>query len=341
MILVYAANSRLSFPLQAATYLPLSLFFALAVLPNLAPPAFAQDSDAPSDEVIRINTDLITVPVIVTNRNGERVSGLAKTDFIVRDEGRPVELTHFVAGTDRVALAFLLDASGSTRDIIAQQRETALALLSRFGHMSRVAVLHFSNRPEVVVPFTDDTATAGAAFRFLPLSGRRTAIFDAALAAARQFRISGREPAERRIVILISDGLDTASTVAAADAVREANARDVSFYVIHLPLYAPRGERLAARPASKGFRELASQTGGRFFIVGDAQSSLDPRAKYDLDPVFKAIADDLNGQYVLGYYLSSPDRARQSRRVTVDLTPPNSRKLKVRTLREVYNLSDK
>ena len=341
MILVHAANYSPLSPLRASVYFSSLFLLVLTTSLPFAPQAFAQDSNISPDEVIRINTDLVTVPMVVTNGRGERVSGLMKNDFTVRDEGRMIDITYFGTGTDRVALAFLLDASGSTRDIIAQQRETALALLSRFGQTSRVAVLHFSSQSELVVPFTDDAAKAGSAFRLLPLPGQRTAIFDAALATAREFKINEHQPTERRIVILISDGLDTASTVTAADAIREANARNVSFYVIHLPLYTPRGGRLAARPTSKGFRELAAQTGGRFFTVGDAQSSLNPHAKYNLDPVFNAIADDLNGQYVIGYYLSSPDDARRSRRVDVALTSPRHRKLRVRALREGYRLNDR
>jgi VWFA-related protein len=341
MMLVHVANHSPSSPPRASSYFSYFLLLVLTTSLSFAPHIFAQDSNVPSDEIIRISTDLVTVPVVVTNGRGERVSGLMKDDFVVRDEGILMDVAHFGAGTDRVALAFLLDASGSTRDIISQQREAALALLSRFGRTSRVAVLHFSSQSELVVPFTDDLSKASSAFRFLPLPGQRTAIFDAALAAARAFKVNTHLPTERRIVILISDGLDTASTVTAADAIREANARDVSFYVIHLPLYTPRGGRLAARPASKGFRELAAQTGGRSFTIGDAQSSLNPHAKYDLDPVFKAVADDLNGQYVIGYYLSSPDHARQSRRPDVALTSPHHRKLRVRALREGTGWNDR
>ena len=290
----------------------------------------------PPEEVVRVSTDLVTIPLFVTDASGRRVPGLQMGDFEVRDAGRTIEASYFAAGTESVALLFLLDASGSTRDLITQQRETALALFSRFGARSRVAVIHFRERPELALPFTNDLRAARSAFRISVQPDRRTAIFDAALAAVRAFRADQRQPAERRIVVLISDGLDTSSTARASTVVEEARASGVSFYVIHLPLFTPREGRLAARRPSKGFRELAEQTGGRFFVVGDARSSLDPRAEYDLAPVFKAIADDLLGQYVIGYYAGEAERRGGFHEVDVRLTSRVRRGLRVRQLRAGY-----
>ncbi|HEX8557642.1 MAG TPA: VWA domain-containing protein [Pyrinomonadaceae bacterium] len=290
---------------------------------------------ADEDEVVRVRTDLVVVPVYVTDGRGRRVSGLAREDFQALDNGRPVEVSYFAAGAESVRLLFLLDASGSTRETVTQQRETALALFARFGARSRVAVVRFRERPETALDFTRDLRAAREAFRIEALPDRRTAIFDAALAAVRAFRTGG-SAAERRIVVLISDGLDTASAARYSSVVGEANAAGVSFYVIHLPLYEPREGRLAARRPSKGFRELAERTGGRFFVVGDAASSLDPRAEHDLAPVFRAVAEDLESQYVVGYDPAAAGREPGAHRVEVRLAAPRDRKLRVRQLRETY-----
>jgi Ca-activated chloride channel family protein len=299
--------------------------------------AAAQETppDAPDDdEVVRVRTDLVVVPVYVTDGRGRRVAGLTRQDFQVLDNGRPVEAVHFAAGAERVALLFLLDASGSTREIVTQQSETALALFSRFGERSRVSVLQFRERPEQTLPFTRDLRAAREAFRIAPLANRRTAIFDAAHTAVRSFRAEAADAAERRIVVLISDGLDTASQTRAASVVEEARAAGVSFYVIHVPLYEPRDGQLAARRPSRGFRDLAEKTGGQFFVVGDARSSLDPRAEHDLSPIFRAVADDLQSQYVLGFRAAPTEPG--AHRVEVRLASPRDRKLRVRQLRETY-----
>ena len=290
------------------------------------------------DEVVSIQADLIIVPLQVTDGDGRRVRGLTRQDFTLRDNGRQVEPSYFAAGAERVALLFLLDASGSTRDIVTQQSETALALFSRFGARSRVGVMQFRERPEPTQPFTRDPRAARAAFRIAALPDRLTAIFDSARVAVSAFGANARDAAERRIVVLISDGLDTASATPPARVIEDARAAGVSFYVIHLPLYAPRDGRLVARRPSKGFRDLAEKTGGSFFVVGDAQSSLDPRAEHDLKPIFRAIAEDLESQYVVGYHASAAGREPGPHRIDVRLASPRDRKLRVRVLRESYEL---
>jgi VWFA-related protein len=311
---------------------------ALLLLLNFCPlDARAQD-EAPeeSDEVVRVSADLVTVPFFVTDSRGRRVAGLARSDFELTDNGARVEAAYFAAGAEQVSLLFLLDASGSTRDIITAQRETALALFSRFGEGSRVAVMQFRERAELKQPFTRDLRRARQGFQIDSLAESRTAIFDAALAGVRAFTSTRRQAEERRIVVLISDGLDNASAEAFGRAIEEARASGVTFYCIHLPLYAPRDGRLVARRASKGFRELAERTGGQFFVVGDARAALDPRAEHDLRPVFQAIAEDLRGQYVLGYHASAAPRQPGAHRIVVRLSDPSRRKLRVRQLRDAY-----
>jgi Ca-activated chloride channel family protein len=319
---------------RAILFTVLALFLQLLVCQRNAA-AQETPTNAPDDEeVVRVRTDLVVVPIYVNDGRGRRVSGLTQQDFQVRDNGRPVETVHFAAGAERVALLFLLDASGSTREIVTQQSETALALFSRFGERSRVSVLQFRERPEQTLAFTRDLRAARDAFRIAPLANRRTAIFDAAQAAVRSFRAEAADAAERRIVVLISDGLDTASAARAASVVEEARAAGVSFYVIHVPLYEPRDGQLVARRPSRGFRDLAEKTGGQFFVVGDARSSLDPRAEHDLSPIFRAIAEDLQGQYVLGFSAASTEPGPH--RVEVRLASPRDRRLRVRQLRETY-----
>ncbi|HKQ99502.1 MAG TPA: VWA domain-containing protein [Pyrinomonadaceae bacterium] len=300
----------------------------------------AQDEAAP-DEVLRVRTDLVTVPALVTDARGRSVRGLKQADFSVLDNGRPVELSFFAAGTEHVALAFALDASGSVREIVAQQRAAALQLFSRFGPGSRVAVLHFGERADLAVPFTTDTARAQPAFTARLPASRRTAIFDATAALLRAYAAEKETPTERRILILISDGLDTASVSRAADVIRAARAQNVSIYVIHLPLYAPRDGKLAVRPASKGFRDLAEKTGGRYFLVGDVNSALDGQATPDISPVFRAIEEDLQGQYLLGYYPDDAARASDFHRIEISLNAEAGRKLRVRALREEYKLNER
>lgn len=298
----------------------------------------AQTIDATEDEVLRVSTDLITVPVVVTDARGRRFANLTLQDFQVRDGGRPVKLEYFSSGTERVAMLFALDASGSAREHIARQTEAALAMFTRFGGNSRIAVLPFAAQADFALPFTTDINRARDAFQLSARPNQRTAIFDAASVAVRAFNVAGTDARERRIVVLSSDGLDTASRTPPASVINDARLRGVSIYVIHFPLYTPRDGRLAVRRPTKGFRELAEQTGGHYFLLGDARTALDPRAAHDLAPIFRAITEDLQSQYMLGYYLDDAARNQSSgHQIQVTLTPSHKR-LRVHVLREAYNL---
>jgi hypothetical protein len=97
----------------------------------------------------------------------------------------------------------------------------------------------------------------------------------------------------------------------------------VSFYVIHLPLFEPRDGRLAVRSPSKGFRDLAEQTGGKYFLAGDARSALASQKEVDLAPIFQAIEDDLKSQYLLGFYLGETANDGRKHRFSLSL-PANA-----------------
>jgi Ca-activated chloride channel family protein len=293
--------------------------------------SLAQDPN--QEEVVRVRTDLVTIPVTVVDSRGRRVAGLRQEDFILRDVGNVKEIGHFSSGTDRVALIFLLDGSGSARDYLANQREAALGLFSRFGPGSQVAVALFGNRINLAVPFTDQVSKIRAGFDFVATAGQHSAIFDSASGAVRLFDQRQRDPTERRIIVLTSDGLDNASSLKAGDVINCARSKAVSFYVIHFPLFAPYDGRLMARATAKGFRDLAEKTGGRFFTAGNVELALKPGALYDLSAVFKSIEEDLASQYILGFYAGSTTPENALRNLEVSLAKTAKRKLRVIPLR--------
>ncbi|MGH9942924.1 MAG: VWA domain-containing protein [Pyrinomonadaceae bacterium] len=329
------APARLShFSQRAArTLIPaLCLLFLNLTLPSLIS---AQNvSPAEEDEVIRVRTDLVTLPFTVTDNKGARVADLRQADFQVLDAGRSVTISYFANAAARVALLFAVDTSGSSRDTIARQRDAALALLQRFGEGSRVGLLTFSEQSALALPLTTELGPARAAFSFTARPNSRTAIFDAALQAVWAFTAAETKLPERRIVVLLSDGLDSASRARVPEVIAAARRANVSFYVIHLPLYTVRDGELAARRPTKGFRELAAKTGGRYFAIGDASDALKPEVTVDLGPVFRAIADDLHSQYVIGYYLAGPARETGPRPVEIKLTSRAGRRLHVHNLKE-------
>jgi Ca-activated chloride channel family protein len=278
----------------------------------------AQQND--EDEVVRVNTDLLLFPVRIRDKKGQAVTGLSDQDLLLKDQDQVTTGVYFSPGADRVALMFALDQSGSLRQVISQQQEAALALFSRFGERSSVAILRFSNTASLVAPFTKDLSAARTAFRFVAAPNEQTAIFDAAWKAVKAFDELPPVRAERRIIVLISDGLDTRSRTSADSVIDAALDRRVSFYVIHLPLFEPRDGHLAVRRPSKGFRELAEKTGGKYFLVGDVKTALSP-APADLSPIFQAIEEDLKSQYLLGFYIAESSRDNRKHVFSVSMKP--------------------
>jgi Ca-activated chloride channel family protein len=273
----------------------------------------------PDDEIVRVNTDLFVFPIRVRDKRGASTI-LTEHDLLLKDEDHVTAGLSLYHGADRVAVVFALDGSGSLREIVSQQREAALALAGRFGEKSQVAVIRFAETPSLVAPFASDTAAAREAFNFPARGNQHTAIFDAALAAVNTFAGLPRVRSERRIIVLLSDGLDNASSVKARTVIEAALQSHVSFYVIHLPLFEPRDGRLAVRSPAKGFHDLAEKTGGKYFLVGNAGAALAPqadRANNDLTPVFQAIEDDLRSQYLLGWYAGEGSRDGRSHRFTI------------------------
>jgi VWFA-related protein len=297
----------------------LALLVSSSILPLFyETTTLAQEPDV---DVLRVSTDLVVFPVRVADKNRQSVLNLTQQDFAFKDEDKVITSPYFAAGAERVAMVFALDESGSLREIISQQRDTAVALFSRFKEESRIAILRFAEKPKLVVPFDKDADEARTAFTFSAGRNQRTAIFDAAASAIDAFAGLAKDPAERRIVILISDGLDNASATRANAVIESARDKNISFYVIHLPLFEPRDGRLAVRSPAKGFRDLAAKTGGRYFLVGE-RSPFAAAEHHDLSPVFQAIEDDIKSQYLIGFYVGGETRDGRSHRVSITLTRP-------------------
>ena len=299
---------------------PATRAILLSILCYTSVSSFVAAQDPTDVEVLRVSTDLVVFPVRVRDKNRNRILNLTERDLTLKDQDRVTTSLYLAPGAERVALMFALDESGSVREIIAEQRDTAIALFSHFKQDSRIAVLRFADRPKLVAPFDKNPAQVRSAFDFSPGHNQRTAIFDAAQKAVESFANLSSDPSERRIVVLISDGLDNVSTVRPSAVIDAAREHGISFYIIHLPLFEPRDGRLAVRPPAKGFRELADKTGGRYFLIGDGKALLTSASANDLSPIFQAIAEDLKSQYLLGFYVGESARDGRDHRVSISIT---------------------
>lgn len=293
-----------------------ALFILVLCVPLTAPAQTGSQKIEDDDDVVRVSTELLMFPIRVRDGKGLAVTGLTEKDLRLEDKDKATSGLYFKSGVDRVALVFALDSSGSIQDVIFQQRNAAIALFDRFSDRSSIAVLQFAETSDLVVPFNRDSSAAAEGFRFHFRHNQGTAIFDAAAKSITTFASLPKVRSERQIVILISDGLDNASSIKPNSVIAQAIEKRISFYVIHLPLLEPRDGRLAVRSPSSGFRDLAEKTGGKYFLIQNVQQVL-TSTPVDLAPVFKAIEEDLKSQYLLGFYIS--ESAKDGKKHTFSL----------------------
>src|SRR5207245_2992282 len=116
-------------------------------------------------DVVRVETQLVTVPAVVTDRNGHPLGGMHAENFAVFEDGQPQRVTNFATTEPPFEIALLLDTSGSTREELGLIRDAANAFINALRSGDRVAVVAFNNAPgngapkamvELLAPVTDD-----------------------------------------------------------------------------------------------------------------------------------------------------------------------------------------
>ena len=257
-----------------------------------------QTGQTPDAGVFRSGVDLVTVSATVRDQRGRAVSDLAATDFQVFDRGVPRRIAEFRTEAAPVSVAILFDVSGSmdlaSRALAA--RFAAHHVLSWLEHgRDEAALFAFDSRLHEVAPFTVDTrALQGALGEVDPFGA--TSLHDAIADTAK--RISERAN-RRRAIIVLTDGIDTASRLTPADVSGIASEIDVPVYVVAvvLPIDNPDANGRPSRgdevPLTVGtIRELAAWTGGELFYASTPS---------DTSKVARQIVRELRQQYLIAF----------------------------------------
>lgn len=172
-------------------------------------------------DVLRVETQLVTVPAVVTDSNGRPLAGMRAENFVVFEDGQPQKVTNFATTEAPFEIALLLDTSGSTREELSLIREAANAFINALRTGDRVAVIAFKNGErngstlasvEVLSGLTGDRKTLARAIANIGTSSG-TPLYDAfARIADSVFRGAPREELRgRRAVVALTDGVDSSS----------------------------------------------------------------------------------------------------------------------------------
>ena len=185
-----------------------------------------QPTNSPTEEVdegdvVRVETQLVTVPAVVTDKTGRPISTLRQENFTVLEDGQPQRLTNFATTEAPFEIALLLDTSGSTREELGLIRDAANAFLSALRAGDRVAIIGFNNSTsatgtlatvELLSPLTDKRTVLRTAIATLGTSNG-TPFYDALSRVADE--VFRDPPAEqfrgRRAVVALTDGVDSTS----------------------------------------------------------------------------------------------------------------------------------
>ena len=242
----------------------------------------------PAQELtLHVDVKLVNVFVNVTDRNGAIVGGLTHDDFALTEDGKPQQIAVFERQSELpLNLTLAIDTSGSVRKDMTEEAEAA----KRFAHallrsQDRMSLLQFATDVRELTPFTNK----------LPLIDRgltqlrgdwATALYDAIYLGSQRL---GGNPG-RKVLVVVSDGDDTAKHTTYAQALEAALRNEVMIYtIIDVPIEASAGRDLGGEHA---LIALAEQTGGKSFYESDG----------GLDKAFARVSDDLRTQYLLGYY---------------------------------------
>jgi VWFA-related protein len=264
--------------------------------------ATPQQTPGTPPPTFKAGVDLVTVSVVVKNREGKPVTGLSREDFELTDAGRVRGISDFRSEPAPVSLAVLLDTSGSmqidpkwpnARDAI-----TRLAGELQSGR-DQIALLTFDNELHEVQPYTTTPSDVVRKLHSVHPFGS-TALYDAVVQAGRTLATQGES---RRAVVVVTDGLDNRSRSTAATASAVVSAVDMPVYTIVVTSPHDRaedevvgGDRSATRSAGT-LENLSQWTGGALFQGGTAAES---------EAAVRQIVTELRHQYVMSFESSAP-----------------------------------
>jgi len=254
--------------------------------------------------VFRTGTDTVAIYATVLDRYGEMVLNLTKDDFIVFDDEKEQELTVFVNGLQPITATLLLDASASMTLNLDLAKAAAEGFIIRMlpGDQARFGI--FSDRVDLSERFTADRDELLATMREKFRIGNPTMLWDAVDQTMTELAPLGG----RRVIMLLTDGIDTLSKARAIDILTRAKSDELMIYAVQFrstarailaeqPLSTTPGrtfsdDRTRNPPPTESLRRLATQTGGGHFVLGQYD---------DVNTTFTRVMQELHYQYVLGF----------------------------------------
>lgn len=273
------------------------------------PPGKDEGIPVGDQSVVKVNTDVVTLTVTVTDQYGRYVSGLNQNAFKVFDDKEEQEITYFSDDDAPVSVGIVFDVSGSMSGDKIQRARQALSRFIETSHNSdEYFLIGFNSRAQLLMDRTRDGDAVLDKLTFVQTKGQ-TALYDACYLGVEKVT-RGAHP--KRAIILISDGQDNDSRYTFSEVRRLLKESDVVLYGIGILGGSDPGSPLGMEGQSI-LDELASVSGGKAFF---------PNSSAEMDEIFERIALELRHQYSIGYKPKNFLNDGKWHKLKVKVTPP-------------------
>lgn len=302
--------SRLLFVNRLGFVFLISLVLATTAIsqdPVPQPTVPVQGQDSNSD--IKVEQDLVTLTVTVTDYYGRYVSGLTEDAFKIFDDKKKQDIIFFSDTDAPVSIGILFDVSGSmTGDKIAKARNALGRFINTSHPRDEYFLIAFNKRAQLLM---DRTRDGEAVLNKLTLvePKHNTALYDACYLGVERVT---RGTHQKKALLIISDGQDNASRYNFKEVRRLMKESDVVIYSVGI-LGSKDNSSLAGIQGQSYLDELANVTGGKSFY---------PNTAVEMDEIFERIALELRNQYSIGYIPSNFKPDGKWHKVKVKIKPP-------------------
>jgi Ca-activated chloride channel homolog len=271
-----------------------------------APAATAAGRARPGS-LIKMNVDMVLVPVTVTDPMNRLVTGLEKEDFQVYENNGQQGIKSFASEDAPVSIGIVFDLSGSMSSKLIRAREAILQFIKTANPEDEFFVIGFNDRPELIEDFTSSVEDIQARLATVR-SGHRTALLDAIYYGVDKMKEAKHE---RKALLVVSDGGDNRSRYTEGEVRAQVRESDVEIYSIGI--FDPYAATPEERTGPILLNDLCEETGGRLFRVDDVS---------EMGDIAEKISTELRNQYVIGYTPKNISRDGKWRKVKVRLNPP-------------------
>lgn len=292
------------------------------------------------EEVLKVETNLISIPVTVSTKNGAYVPSLSKGNFQIFENGKEQEVAYFGSVDKPFTAILLIDVSGSTSLKIEQIQDGAIAFVQQMQPQDKAMVIAFDSGVRTLIEYSSDKNALEAAIRKLRFGGG-TSLYDA---VDRTLEKQLNKIEGKKAIVLFTDGVDTASRTTYERTVSAAIESEAVIFPIYLNTYLDAigiggGNGPMTSPSILGIpgmgggtqqigatreqyalgrrylQDLANATGGRIYRPDNSSAGL--------NSAFEGIAEELRSQYEVGYYPDSVGKQGETRKIKIRINRPN------------------